>query len=235
MNKRVPIECRGWIDVSDYPELDDCLIRASDAMDAEDRAKRRLEEAKETTRLALANVRDLLGNGLTFLEDGERQALLSHVYWSDPKFAGPVKDAWGWRFAPDPREYRLICRSCGNESFAVALSWTELNTQSTCEACRHFQEVERALFWSQRESESKAKLDTIRQLRSMPYPEYLQSAWWQFRREQTLKSDGYRCRLCNSASTLNVHHRTYERRGEEQDSDLITLCRGCHAKFHNKL
>lgn len=27
---------------------------------------------------------------------------------------------------------------------------------------------------------------------------------------------------------LEVHHRTYERRGHERDSDLIALCWGCH-------
>jgi Helix-turn-helix domain len=44
----------------------------------------------------------------------------------------------------------------------------------------------------------------------------------------------YRCRLCNAAEDLNVHHRSYEHLGAEPDRDVITLCRDCHAKFHDK-
>ena len=43
-----------------------------------------------------------------------------------------------------------------------------------------------------------------------------------------------KCQLCNKSGELNVHHRTYERRGEESYSDLITLCEDCHTLFHNQ-
>lgn len=76
----------------------------------------------------------------------------------------------------------------------------------------------------------------LTELKSMPYQDYLETAEWKERRQRSLRSANYSCQLCNGANTeLNVHHRTYERRGNENQRDLIVLCRDCHAKFHNKV
>jgi hypothetical protein len=69
----------------------------------------------------------------------------------------------------------------------------------------------------------------------MPYAEYLQTDHWRGVQARAIKADRYRCRLCNSPDDLNVHHRTYQRLGAERPDDLITLCQGCHAKFHGKM
>lgn len=69
--------------------------------------------------------------------------------------------------------------------------------------------------------------------KAMPYDEYLKTEHWQSARKTILLRDGYRCCVCNSAGPLNVHHRTYERRGEEQPGDLTTLCQSCHEMFHS--
>ncbi|SRR6266581_3056230 len=69
-------------------------------------------------------------------------------------------------------------------------------------------------------------------LRHMPYQEYLQTPEWKERRLRILERDNYRCQVCNSSDHLNVHHRDYSRRGDEEDSDLTTLCQGCHQVFH---
>jgi hypothetical protein len=46
---------------------------------------------------------------------------------------------------------------------------------------------------------------------------------------------GHRCQVCNRGlGTLDVHHRTYERRGQELDEDLTVLCRACHGIFHEQ-
>ena len=72
-------------------------------------------------------------------------------------------------------------------------------------------------------------------LRTMPYRDYLLTPEWQERRRCHLKSAGYRCQVCNAGGVcLNVHHRTYERRGEELFKDLITLCETCHDLFHRE-
>ncbi|MBA3950431.1 MAG: hypothetical protein H0X57_00945 [Rubrobacter sp.] len=70
-------------------------------------------------------------------------------------------------------------------------------------------------------------------LRVMPYKDYLQTPHWKRKREDKVRAAGHRCQLCNRGSvTLNVHHRTYERLGEELDEDLTVLCRDCHNTFH---
>ncbi|MDP9439280.1 MAG: HNH endonuclease [Actinomycetota bacterium] len=71
------------------------------------------------------------------------------------------------------------------------------------------------------------------ELRALPYKEYLQTPHWKRRRQDKVRVAGYRCQLCNrGAVTLNVHHRTYERLGEEHDGDLTVLCSDCHNTFH---
>lgn len=70
-------------------------------------------------------------------------------------------------------------------------------------------------------------------LKNIPYPLYLQTPYWRHRRLQVLERAGNRCQICNSPDLLNVHHRTYERRGHEHDGDLIVLCRKCHQLFHD--
>ena len=64
------------------------------------------------------------------------------------------------------------------------------------------------------------------------YQGYLKSEEWRVRRELIKSRDHYRCRLCHSTESLQVHHATYENRGAEKDNDLITLCGKCHTKFH---
>ncbi len=70
--------------------------------------------------------------------------------------------------------------------------------------------------------------------RESPYDEYLRSPIWQRTRELALEYYGRKCCLCNSSERLNVHHRTYERRGHERLADLIVLCRDCHAGYHGR-
>lgn len=64
------------------------------------------------------------------------------------------------------------------------------------------------------------------------YRAYLQSDGWQVRREGALRRAGHRCQLCNGSERLQVHHRTYERVGNELPEDLTVLCFGCHRRLH---
>jgi hypothetical protein len=71
------------------------------------------------------------------------------------------------------------------------------------------------------------------ELRALPYKEYLQTPHWKHLRQDKVRAAGHRCQLCNRGSvTFNVHHRTYDRLGEELDEDLTVLCSDCHNKFH---
>lgn len=64
------------------------------------------------------------------------------------------------------------------------------------------------------------------------YNEYLGSPGWKQKRDYALQRAGYRCQLCNRQDHLEVHHRTYDRLGHEDPTDLTVLCRRCHGAFH---
>src|SRR5688572_19238500 len=72
-------------------------------------------------------------------------------------------------------------------------------------------------------------------LRRLPYREYLQTAHWQRTRALALIRAGHACSLCANPDDLQVHHRSYARKGFEQPEDLIVLCGECHATHHRAL
>lgn len=88
----------------------------------------------------------------------------------------------------------------------------------------------------EREKQTKEQIAArLEELRWMPYREYLQTPEWQYRRAMALRRAWFRCQVCNAKGVeLNTHHRTYERRGQEHDRDLIVLCRNCHETFHRE-
>jgi 5-methylcytosine-specific restriction endonuclease McrA len=67
------------------------------------------------------------------------------------------------------------------------------------------------------------------------YQEYLNSPHWEKTRQEALDRASGRCMLCNmNEEVLHVHHRTYERLGNEEPEDVIVLCATHHAQFHGK-
>lgn len=72
-------------------------------------------------------------------------------------------------------------------------------------------------------------------LATMPYADYLRTEHWQGVRTAALTRAHNRCQLCDAAGVLNVHHRTYARRGREKPQDVIVLCRPCHERHHEVL
>jgi 5-methylcytosine-specific restriction endonuclease McrA len=69
-------------------------------------------------------------------------------------------------------------------------------------------------------------------LKTMPYREYLRTPEWAERRRGALRRAGHTCETCGKDGALHVHHRTYERRGEENPDDLVVLCEDCHLAVH---
>ncbi len=74
-------------------------------------------------------------------------------------------------------------------------------------------------------------------LKTCPYERYLETDHWQAIRNLALKEAKYKCSLCNKAVPLDVHHRSYKHRGNEQNhiEDVTVLCRDCHQNFHSQL
>lgn len=71
--------------------------------------------------------------------------------------------------------------------------------------------------------------------RNIPYSEYLMTDHWQEVREAALERAEYKCQLCGIRNVqFNVHHNNYRCLWNERESDVIVLCRKCHARHHNK-
>lgn len=93
----------------------------------------------------------------------------------------------------------------------------------------------------------------------LSYREYLATEAWGNRRAAALTAAGHRCQVCNTPDgesehhraqreigqglwvdngpvqhRLHVHHRTYERFGNEDAGDLVVLCEACHEVFHQR-
>ena len=70
------------------------------------------------------------------------------------------------------------------------------------------------------------------------HAEYLASAYWQERRQDILDTRGHHCEKCQAPGRrgvkLDVHHKTYEHKGCELDSELVILCYRCHMKAERK-
>ena len=68
--------------------------------------------------------------------------------------------------------------------------------------------------------------------RAREYRDFMKGKSWKRLRKLVLDRDNYTCRRCGDQNTHHVHHRTYERFGQERLEDLITLCQDCHGAEH---
>jgi 5-methylcytosine-specific restriction endonuclease McrA len=78
----------------------------------------------------------------------------------------------------------------------------------------------------QRFTESKRVSD-----RKKNYRKYINSKEWKLKRDAIVEKYK-KCSCCGSEENLNVHHLTYENLGNENESDLLLLCKDCHKFVH---
>lgn len=71
----------------------------------------------------------------------------------------------------------------------------------------------------------------------LEYESYIKTAKWKAISLEVKERAGHKCRLCNSGSRLETHHRSYDHLGEEENhmNDLTCLCRKCHRLFHKNV
>lgn len=69
---------------------------------------------------------------------------------------------------------------------------------------------------------------------SQKYIQYLKSDQWKQRRYAALERAKFKCQFekCSEKQSLEVHHKTYDRLGNEDPGDLIVLCRSHHWHVH---
>ena len=68
----------------------------------------------------------------------------------------------------------------------------------------------------------------------MDYHDFLNTPYWKAISEKVRQKAGFKCQICNSSESLNVHHRSYENHGDELHhmEDLICICKDCNEKHH---
>lgn len=78
--------------------------------------------------------------------------------------------------------------------------------------------------------------------RRAQYEKYMLSDRWRAKRIAKLEAVGWKCERCGySVDTriveipIDVHHKTYERFGDERLDDLEVLCRHCHQAHHGRV
>lgn len=170
---------------------------------------------------------------------------LNSIYWIDKRIGNIITQGCSkvdMKFVPKPTQAKGKCVCCKKRFSRACATWhavTWVRKTGTCPACLYENKMkERAerragpQTWGGRDEYEDD--ENLKYLKSCPYSEYLQSEHWKDIRLMALRRASFRCQLCNAQDKLNVHHRTYERRGEELLSDLTVLCEPCHAKHHGK-
>jgi len=210
-----------------------------------------LKEQLENLQLKIRLAKDTLYDMATHaaIPQDDFRAWIFRMYWTSDVKATILRQAVKERMGDAHHSWTSIiegsmpwaCDRCGtlvDRTFSSRTALTDARSKNyksflcpECEAKKEEQNRARHQAW---EAEHIAQAERLEELRSMPYQEYLQSPEWDATRKAALKRAHYRCQLCNSNGQLHVHHKTYERLGTEYTSDLIVLCRGCHAKFHDK-
>jgi hypothetical protein len=175
-----------------------------------------------------------------------------HLYWATDIPVAEIRDA----YAPGvpitavvtmagPARLNIVCRRCSAPLYVtsrsrfkvckrVAYYNPKISGLDICPHCRVrvIAELELQCAHIKLPVEGKSRDDRERSTAAMAYPDYLQTAGWKIRREGALRRAGFSCQVCSGKGELHVHHRTYLRRGNEVESDLIVLCASCHKLFH---
>lgn len=72
----------------------------------------------------------------------------------------------------------------------------------------------------------------IRQLGYKDYDDYLLSPAWSDVKRRYRASDMPQMCACGATKGLQMHHKTYERVGQERLEDLAVMCKTCHRDLH---
>lgn len=174
------------------------------------------------------------------IPSGERDRVIRELYWHIPDVPVPLiihsfECLQSFQRIVQNYFYPFNCSGCGG-TIEIYVKDREdrdrfWSMDFYCERCVERRAAARDIEFQAAEVRREAV--RIANLLALPYQEYLKTDHWQAMRKATLDRDRAACRICRSTDRLNVHHNTYERRGDEAPDDLITLCAACHQIFHD--
>jgi len=210
-----------------------------------------LEALTDQRKRLKARLPEGIADRLRTLPIPQGKAWLQELYWMTPDVAVAIRKAhktvYGkGDFLPRIREFAGTCADCGRPILWPCRSWSkyremsrDVRRQYVCPDCgvqREQQQLAEHREWeAQRGRRERAEKAHMERLQGLPYAEYLLTHHWRQVRASALWRAKSRCQLCNGVHELNVHHRTYERRGCELPADVIVLCENCHLKHHHIL
>lgn len=123
----------------------------------------------------------------------------------------------------------MICKTCGKEIISDNSLWSLLLQPGYEKELASFRSYSRECQDCDRKGLERVEKRVIRQ---EDYREYLNSDHWKKTRAAALQRAGNKCQGCGGTYDLQVHHKTYARRGHERPEDLEVLCRNCHKDEH---
>lgn len=88
--------------------------------------------------------------------------------------------------------------------------------------------------YEEQKAQTEAQIELQRIQSRNNYKKYIHSDEWARKRNLVLKRDNYTCQACLINKASDIHHRTYENLGNELMWELVSVCRGCHERIHNK-
>lgn len=189
----------------------------------------------------------LVGHNLNGIPEPERERLAATLYWEwdgliPTELVAPLigVEPHNVHRHMRPITIELHCEDCGRLFEAEVTSRTKMRElrrkskwrHNRCPDCTAKKEAMTREIRVRHAEQSMNRESRLAELKKMPYADYLQTPEWAEVRKSALKRARFRCQICNRSGRLNVHHRTYERRGEELSSDVIVLCATCHSIYH---
>lgn len=134
---------------------------------------------------------------------------------------------------------RNACKTCKSLSGRASKAGDDFNTLPFLSYSKNTEyETQRKNIYQNVLNTCKQYTEDFRQreflLQKAKYDEYLQTPIWKKKAAFVKERDKYLCQMCLIEKAVDVHHITYQRIFDEFTSDLISLCRSCHSKIHNK-
>jgi len=141
------------------------------------------------------------------------------------------------RYMVHCKQYRKQCLSCF-QSVGDAIAKRTI-APDQIESIPPFDIVSRDDYWKTKSAQmtslaQQIATDAKNKLaeRRAFYESYLQSADWREKRLMVIRRESGLCQGCRKEQITQVHHRNYDRLGDELLTDLYGYCETCHKKSH---
>ena len=137
------------------------------------------------------------------------------------------------RIADGRPAYYRQCIRCGHAGNAISTKTGRAEFQSG--AIPFFDDELEHQWHAKKSAEYIATYQKIEPSLRAEYDAYLASDAWGARRSIVLARARSICECCEYYSATQVHHKIYERIGQELDTDLMAVCNFCHDLLHGRV